>query len=398
MWSLIRANQRRSALLMLGLALLLGAFGFVLGGALDPQAAPLGLAIALGVWIVLLLVSVSAGEQLLLSQAGAREIERADAPQLWNIVEEMQLASGLPVMPRVFIVDDPAPNAFAVGLSPRRAAVAATTGLLARLNRDELQGVIAHEMGHIANRDTLFMTLAGTTLGAIVMLSDFYLRGLRWGGFRGRSRSSKSDGQAAALMAILALVMALLAPLLAQLLYFACSRRREYLADASSAQFTRYPEGLASALVKIREGVAAAPAREDTHRSRVLAPMYIVNPVSAAGGGSGLFGTHPPVEDRIRVLRSLTGDCSLAAYEAAYRSTHGGQGAGLGVVAAAPVAIRAGGEEPAAGWRQAKDVVHHLNAMRDIPCACGAVLRLPPDWPHARARCPRCGAEHPLPV
>lgn len=395
MWALIRANQRRSALLMIALALLLGAFGYVLGGVLDPQAAPLGLIIALAVWVVLLLISLAGGERLLLAQAGAREISRADAPQLWNIVEEMQIASGLPVMPKVFVVDDPSPNAFAVGLTPRRAAVAATTGLLAKLNRDELQGVIAHELGHIANRDTLFMTLAGTTLGAIVMLSDFYLRGLRWGGFRGRSRS-KSDGQGAALMAILSLVMALLAPLLAQLLYFACSRRREYLADAASAQFTRYPEGLASALVKIHEGVAAARPGEESDRSRVLAPMYIVSPVAAANGWSGLFGTHPPVEDRIRVLRSLTGDCSLAAYESAYRSAHGGKGSGLAAAPADPVAIRAAEDQPAPGWRQAKDVLHHLNNVRDIPCGCGAVLRLPPDWPHPQARCPRCGSVHGL--
>ncbi len=388
MWSLIRANQRRSIVLMAALALLLGLFGYAIGGAVEPGAGPFGLAAALLLWGLLLLVAVAGGERLLLAQAGAREIQRADAPQLWNVVEEMQLAAGLPVIPKVYIIDDPAPNAFAVGLNPKRAAVAATTGLLARLNRDELQGVMAHEVGHIANRDTLFLTLAATTLGAIVMLADFYRRGLRWGGFRGRSRS-RSDGQAAALLMLLALIMALLAPLLAQLLYYACSRRREYLADASAARFTRYPEGLASALVKISRG-SALP--QDT--SRVLAPMYIVNPLAAAGGASSLFSTHPPIEERIAVLRALTGDCSLAAYEAAYRAQHGGRGTGLRDAPAEAVAIREGAAEPAAGWRAAKDVLHHLNEVRDVPCVCGAVLRIPPDWPHDRARCPRCGRVH----
>ena len=392
MWSLIRANRRRSVALLAAMGLLLATFGLVVGELAEPGGGAFGVFLALVVWLVLLLVSVAGGERLLLAQAGAREIQRADAPQLWNIVEEMQLAAGLPVMPKVYIVDDPAPNAFAVGLTPQRAAVAATTGLLARLNRDELQGVMAHEVGHIANRDTLFMTLAATTLGALVMLTDLYMRGLRWGGFRGRSRN-RSDNSGAALLMVLALVMSLLAPLLAQLLYFACSRRREFLADGAAAQFTRYPEGLASALVKISHG-AGAGSREDV--SRVLAPLYIVNPLAAAGGRSSLFSTHPPIEERVRVLRALTGDCSLAAYEAAYRAEHGGRGTGLRGLPDQPVAIRAAAEESAAGWRAAKDVLHHLNQVRDVACGCGAVLRIPPDWPHDRARCPRCGVVHQL--
>ena len=182
----------------------------------------------------------------------------------------MRISAALPAMPRVFIIDTPVPNAFAVGLKPERACVAVTAGLLERLSRDELQGVIAHELGHISNRDTLFMTLAGVTLGAIVLLADAGLRMMFWGGgSRRRSSNNKNGGAAMAVMVIVALVLAILAPILARLLYFACSRQREYLADASAAQFTRYPAGLAHALRKIAQ-------QQDPKKipvNRVVAPM-----------------------------------------------------------------------------------------------------------------------------
>ena len=278
MWEAIRANRRKSAALVVLLATALMFLGYAIGGSFDPQAGGiLGVAIAMGVWVVMMLASVAGGEKILLATTGAREVTHDSAPQLFNIVEEMKIASGLPAMPRVYLIDSDVPNAFAVGLNPKRASVAVTTGLLARLNRDELQGVIAHEIGHIANRDTLFMTLAGVTVGAIIILADLYLRGMRFGAGRSRS-SSKGGGQAAAILFIIALVFAIVAPLLAQILYFACSRRREYLADASGAQFTRYPDGLASALEKI-----SAFQGEGLQVSKAVAPMFTVNPLSAAG-------------------------------------------------------------------------------------------------------------------
>ena len=252
MWELIQSNRRKSALLIVIMALVLAGLGLSIGWSIAGEGGGFfGVAVAMIIWIVMLLVNFAAGENILLAAAGGREVTHDDAPQLFNVVEEMKIAAGLPAMPKIYIIDNPAPNAFAVGLKAERAAVAVTSGLLAHLTRDELQGVVAHELGHIRNRDTMFMTLAGVTVGAIILLADLYVYRLRFGGGRSRSSSGRGGGQTAALMMVIALVLAILAPLLAQLLYFACSRRREYLADASSAQFTRYPAGLASALVKI---------------------------------------------------------------------------------------------------------------------------------------------------
>ena len=304
MWEAVAANKRRSAWLIFILALLLagmgGALGLLFGGA--PETAAYGVFIGLVVWGVMLLINMMGGESVLLASASAREVSHEDAPQLYNIVEEMRLAAALPAMPRVFIIETPVPNAFAVGLKSERACVAVTRGLLERLTRDELQGVIAHELGHISNRDTLFMTLAGVTLGAIVLLADFGIRSLLWGGGRRRSSGNRNGGAAMAVIMIVAIVLAILAPILARLLYFACSRQREYLADASAAQFTRYPAGLANALRKI----AMQQDPKQIPVNRVVAPMYAVNPLAAAGSAS-LFGTHPPTEERIRRLMEMQG-------------------------------------------------------------------------------------------
>ena len=305
MWEAISANQRRSALLIASLAALLAilgmAIGFLMGG--RPQTAYFGAFVGICIWGVLLLVNLMGGESVLLSSANAREVAHDEAPQLYNVVEEMRIAAALPAMPRVFIIDTPVPNAFAVGLNPERACVAVTAGLLERLSRDELQGVIAHELGHISNRDTLFMTLAGVTLGAIVLLADAGMRMMFWGGGgRRRSSSSCKGGGGAAILMIAALVLAILAPLVARLLYFACSRQREYLADASAAQYTRYPAGLANALRKI----ALQQDPKKIPVNRVVAPMYAINPLAAAGSFS-VFGTHPPTEERIRRLLEMQG-------------------------------------------------------------------------------------------
>ena len=310
MWEAIAANRRRSAGLIFILALLLtamgGAIGLLVGG--NPDTAFFGLWAGLAIWGVLLLINLMGGESVLLASASAREVSHEDAPQLYNVVEEMRIAASLPAMPKVYIIDTPVPNAFAVGLKPERACVAVTRGLLERLNRDELQGVIAHELGHISNRDTLFMTLAGVTLGAIVLLADAGMRMMFWGGGgRRRSSSSGKGGGGAAILMIAALVLAILAPLVARLLYFACSRQREYLADASAAQFTRYPAALASALQKIS-------AQQDPKKipvNRVVAPMYAINPLAAAGSFS-VFGTHPPTEERIRRLLEMQGAAPAA--------------------------------------------------------------------------------------
>ncbi len=303
MWEAIAENKRRSTVLIVTMGLVLGGLaagiGYVFGG--TEEAAGVGALAGLAVWGVLLLVNLAGGESVLLSSANAREVSHEDAPQLYNIVEEMRIAAALPAMPKVYIIDTDVPNAFAVGLKPERACVAATTGLLGRLNRDELQGVLAHEIGHIKNRDTLFMTLAGVTLGAIVLLADVGMRTMLYGGGN-RRRNSNKDGGLGVVMLVAALVMAILAPLAARLLYFACSRQREYLADASAARFTRNPEGLANALRKI----SGMQNPKSIPSNGAVAPMYIINPL-AASGSSNIFGTHPPTAERIRRLLAMQG-------------------------------------------------------------------------------------------
>lgn len=396
MWDIIQSNRRKSVGLIFVLAAVLMGLGWAIGYTLDPAGGIPGVLAAMVVWVVMMLTSFAGGEAILLASAGARQVTHDDAPRLFNIVEEMKIASGLPAMPRVYVIESDVPNAFAVGLNPKRAAVAVTTGLMARLNRDELQGVVAHEIGHISNRDTLFMTLAGVTVGAVIMLTDLYLRGLRYGAGRSRRSSSRNSGQAALVMFVVALILSILAPILAQILYFACSRRREYLADASSAQFTRYPEGLASALEKI----AVHPGGK-LEVNRAVAPMFTVNPLAAAGAASNIFSSHPPTEDRIRVLRGMAKDSSLAAYEEAYRTTHRDQ-AVLG--ARNLTASVAGGirppspQEPETGtakqWRQVNDILHRVNQYSAILCPCGLKMKLPPGFDQKTVVCPRCGTRH----
>jgi heat shock protein HtpX len=405
MWEIIRQNRRKSVWLIVIMTLVLAALGGCIGYFLQPGYPADGLfwgvLAAMVVWIVMLLISLSGGEKILLATAGAHEVSKKDAPQLFNIVEEMKIASGLPAMPKLYIIDSSVPNAFAVGLKPERAAVAVTTGLMAKLNRDELQGVIGHEIGHISNRDTLFMTLAGVTVGAIVILADLFLRGLWFSSITGSRRRSRDSGggQAAIVILVVSIVVAILAPLLAQLLYFATSRRREYLADASSAQYTRYPEGLASALEKISAGQS-----KNFSKSRTLAPMYIVNPMAASGRGVGLFSTHPPTDDRIRILRGMAKGSSLEAYERAFRTQH--HNAGLISSQDLKGSEEKGIRQPTAppkhdhqqSLRQAKDILHKSAGYGVISCACGLNMKIPPNFDRKEVRCPRCGRVHQVPV
>lgn len=404
MWEIIRLNRRRSALLIgvLGsvLVILGGAIGYYLFPAEPASGIFYGCIIALGVWIFLLLTSMTSGEQILLATAGARQISKQDAPQLYNVVEEMKIASGLPVVPKVYIIDSHVPNAFAVGLKPERAAVAVTSGLLSKLNRDELQGVIAHEIGHIANRDTLFMTMAGVTMGAVVILADLFLRGLWFSGGGNRRRSSKGGGQIEMIIFVLTILLAILAPLLSQLLYLATSRKREYLADASAAQFTRYPEGLASALEKISDN-----QEKNFSKSRTLAPMFIVNPMASWEGTSGLFSTHPPTAERVRILRGMTQGSSLQKYEQAYRSiVKEGLMAPATLKMAKEQGVRKADEkskeshDPKKNLRQVKDLLHKVDGYGLITCGCGVKLKIPPKFKYSNVRCPKCNRMHDVSV
>lgn len=402
MWEAIRANKIKSLWLIVVMALTLAFLGGAIGSFIfssNPQDGIfIGIAVAMIIWIVMLLVSFSSAEKILLATAGAREVTHDDAPQLYNIVEEMKIAAGLPKIPRVFIIDSSVPNAFAVGLKPDRAAVAVTTGLMARLNRDELQGVIAHEIGHITNRDTYFMTLAGVTVGAVIILADLFMRGMWYSSLGGGRRSSRDSGQIQLIILVVSIIVAILAPLLTQLLYFATSRQREYLADASGALFTRYPEGLASALEKI-----AANQSENFCKSRTLAPMYIVNPLAASGKQKNLFSTHPPTEERIRILRSMTNGSSLLAYEQAFRKLHANQGI-IGVSTlqnAQEQAVRASQaatQDVKKGLREAKDILQRVAGYGLLTCTCGLKMKIPKETDHNKVKCPRCGSIHEIPL
>jgi heat shock protein HtpX len=395
MWEAIQANQRRSVVLVVLMGILLVALGGLVGAAFEPkQGWAFGLLAAAGVWLVLWLLALFAGDSILLATAGAREIGHDDAPQLFNVVEEMKIASSLEAMPKVYIIPDEAPNAFAIGRKPEKSAVAVTSGLLRILNRDELQGVVAHEIGHLKNRDTAFLMLVGVMLGAIVLIADVFRRTVRFGGRR-RS-SSREGGGAQALVLVAALLLAILAPLLARMIYFACSRRREYLADASGARFTRYPEGLASALEKL-----SVFHQRRAEVNRVLAPMYIVNPMSALAA-VGLFSTHPPTDERIRILRSMGGGAAYTDYEAAFKGIVGRACIGPQTLRGetAPVAVRAKSEERETRVQRSReviDLVGRLGGMIALTCACGVGIKAPPGLGRDLIVCPRCGAENRLP-
>ncbi len=239
-------------------------------------------------------------DKIVLALHHAEPVTDTSHPDLYNIVENLSITSGLP-MPKVYVIQDPAPNAFATGRDPKHAAVVATSGLLGMLNRTELEGVLAHELSHVGNRDTLVMTVVVVLVGFVTLIADFFLRSSMWGA-GGRDR----DSRAGAIFLIIGIVLAILAPLIAQLIQLAISRKREFLADASGALLTRYPEGLASALEKISAYVG--PMRTANHAT---AHLFISDPFdredqkSFSAWLTKLFMTHPPAADRIRVLRGM---------------------------------------------------------------------------------------------
>ena len=397
MWEQIRSNQTRSVVLAIGMGVLLILIGYFLGLYFFDNATA-GLVIALLVWVVLSLIAYFQGDSILLGMSRAKKISRDDHPRLYNVVEEMKIASGLEKMPDVYIIDDPAPNAFATGRDPNKASVAITSGLLQKLNRDELQGVIGHEISHIKNRDVLLMAMCGVLLGTIVILAWYGSRFLFFSGAGSRrSSSSRGGGQGQIIVLIVALVFIILAPIFAQLIYFAISRKREYLADASSALYTRYPEGLASALEKL-----AASTEQLRSANQATAPMYIINPFRKRGfKASDLTSTHPPISERIRILRAMAG-ASFNNYDQAYRQVHGGRGvipAASLTAEAVPIATvklegEAGELNEVQRVRETSDVMWRLSNYRTITCDCGAKLRVPPNFRDPQIRCPHCGRTH----
>ncbi len=401
MWEQIRSNRIRSVVLISGMGVLLFLLGYFLGlYFLDSPAA--GIIIALVVWGVMNLIAYFQGDSILLAVSGARKITRDDHPRLYNVVEEMKIASGLPKMPDIYIIDDPALNAFATGRSPEKASVAITSGLLEKLNRDELQGVIGHEISHIKNRDVLVMSLAGVILGTVVILAWYATRMLFFSSMTGGRRSSRGGGGGQAQLIILAIgiVLMILAPIAAQLLYFAVSRKREYLADASAALYTRYPEGLASALEKL-----AASTQQVKKVNKATAPMYIINPFRDKGmAAHDLTSTHPPISKRIRILRAM-GGASLADYNKAYQGEMGSGViptsalTGASTLSLRPATAGEGTEEigeRVKRKRETTELMWRLGKYRTISCKCGTQLRVPPGFREPSVKCPHCSRVHQL--
>jgi len=289
----IAANKRRSILLLTLVSGLLLLLGMVIGEAIEPHGWPIGLGFAALAAVVIGLVSYFQGSAIVLAASNARPVTREEEPQLHNIVEEMAIAAGLPA-PAVYLIEDMAPNAFATGRDPQHAAITVTRGLLDKLNRDELQGVVGHEMSHVRNLDIRFSMLVAILVGSIVLFCDLFLRSFRVGR-RGRERGALP-------FVLLAALLAVVAPLFAMLLQMAISRQREYLADVSSVQLTRNPLGLANALAKIAGDPEPLEAA-----NRATQHLYIVNPLKVFGmNASALMSTHPPTEARIKILRSMT--------------------------------------------------------------------------------------------
>ncbi len=297
MYSQIAANKRRSFFLLIGFVVFVGLVAYILSHAFGRPGFFIP---ALVFAIVYAAISYFASAKIALAMSGARPIEKKDAPELYRIVENLSIAGGLP-MPKVYIIDDPSPNAFATGRDPGHAVVAVTTGILEILDKAELEGVIAHELSHVGNYDIRFMALVVALVSVISLIADLFLHLSFWGG------DGEEGGNTNPLMIILGIVGALLAPFVAMLVQLAISRRREYLADASGALLTRYPDGLARALAKISQDPRGLQRADSA-----TAPLYISNPLKGQSRSFGralakLLSTHPPVEERIRRLHEMAG-------------------------------------------------------------------------------------------
>jgi heat shock protein HtpX len=430
MWEQIRYNQTRSAMLIVGMGvLLLSVCSFpgmltsmILGEFLgEPSLATIGiyiLVLASIIWILAILFAYFQGDDMLISLVGAKKITTDDIHRLYNIVEELKIASGLETMPSIYIVDDPAMNAFAIGCRPNKTAIIVTSGLLTKLNRDELQGVIGHEMSHIKNRDVLLMGLCVSLFEIITLLAwlliykaiDFLLGRGRWVAVLISFliptsiaviilKPGYSDAADYAVVAGMYYFFGfvLLTPLIAQLICNTFSRRREYLADACSALYIRYPEGLASALEKI-----AASTEQLKSANMTTATIYIVNPFREQGmAASDITSTHPPISERIRILRSMA-HASFAEYDRAYREIRGIDKSVIpayALAAAGAAVIRPAVPDDLDHIQRARETSNALwNAHKYniIDCACGTRMRLPPSFKLSEVRCPHCGRTNPV--
>ncbi len=303
MYEQIASNKRKTILLLIVAFAMLGVVGYVVG--LVFGTGWVGLAIALVIAILLQLGAYFSGDKLVLASTRAHEVTLEEQPRLHNIVEGLAIAAGMP-KPRVYVVPEQAPNAFATGRDPEHSSIAVTQGLLDTMDRVELEGVIGHEMSHVVDRDILYSTIVATVIGAMVLISEFFMRSWWWGGFGGRRSNNDGGGGGGLELIVFAIGFALLilAPIFGQLIQLAVSRNREYLADAQGAMLTRYPPGLISALKKIRDAPHAMRSANNA-----TAHLWLEQPSRVPGQETGrmerLFSTHPPIDERIRRLEEM---------------------------------------------------------------------------------------------
>ncbi len=294
MYSAIKANKRNTVMIMAVFLLIIGVIGFFTGMICEDYSVTVIILIIATIYAV---TEYFAASRMAIAVSGGRQIQKQDNPLLWNVVENLSIAEGLP-MPKVYIIDDPAPNAFATGRDPQHSYVAATTGLLQIMDKRELTGVMAHEMSHVKNYDIRVDMIVYGLVSAIGLLADIFMRMTIFGG---HDDDDDSGGSANIFLVVFSLIVAIIAPLVAGLVKLAVSRQREYLADASGALMTRDPEGLASALAKLEQN-----ARPMRRQNSATAHMYIANPLKKSLSGN-LFSTHPPIEDRIARLMEMRG-------------------------------------------------------------------------------------------
>lgn len=295
-YSQISQNIWKSWLIMIVFTIFAVLVGYVIG-----QATGYGNAFTFVVFIIAIISAIGSyyySDQVVLATSRAEPIEKKDNPEIYRIVENLAIGDGMPI-PKIYIINDPSPNAFATGRDPNHASIAMTTGIIERLSKSELEGVLAHELSHIKNYDIRLMALSAVLVGFIALTADMFMRSLLWGGIKNEDRDNRAQG----IFLVLGLIFALLAPLVATLIQLAISRKREFLADASGALLTRYPDALASALEKISSD--PRPVRTATSAT---AHLFIVNPFKGRGiqgWFSNIFSTHPPIEERIKILRSM---------------------------------------------------------------------------------------------
>lgn len=402
MWELVRQNKIKTLLLMLVLGIVLLLSGYLFAE-IKFHNGLIGLSIASVLWIFHFGCSYFMGDSLFLQNNRAEKVhEQSLAPTLWNVTEEMAIASGMATLPNIYIIDDNAPNAFAVGRDPEHASIAVTSGLIKLCSRDELQGVIAHELAHINNRDSLYMMMAASMISIISSTLNLLTSGRHGSPYSRtyRSYSQRNNGSN-----LLLIVPAILISILTTLIYYSISRKREYLADATGAIYTRYPEGLASALEKI-----SSHHQVVTSADTASAPLYIINPLK--NSLAGLFSTHPSVESRIQILRSMGGTADFSSYSHAYQSVLHTQETIVPQSAIKnPSSTFATEPTPAlvthtpdthadqlSRHREATDTLWKLHDYHFIHCDCGTNLKIPPQYSGKTIACPHCHKSYTIDV